>query len=196
MKESSRITELPFKVFWAFWVPWNFSCVLVAAILSTTGKARRKSTDWNTALQIFVRHPVASRGAAGLLSPLDYVKSRVQICPKLKEAMVYCLWYIKFLTTYVPRIEFTFSEATLTPLSCTSPSLPTGSGSGYTIADTSWQVNGTFARMSALRSQLMRAIAKMQSAETGWKRNFIFMMLYLHTFKSTIYRWLWMWSCY
>ncbi|NXU19740.1 LAMA4 protein, partial [Pardalotus punctatus] len=38
--------------------------------------------------------------------------------------------------------------------------------SGYTIADTSWQVNGTFARMNALRSQLMRAIAKMQSAET------------------------------
>ncbi|KAF4804722.1 laminin subunit alpha 4 [Turdus rufiventris] len=39
-------------------------------------------------------------------------------------------------------------------------------GSSYTIADTSWQVNGTFARMNALRSQLMRAIAKMQSAET------------------------------
>ncbi|NXP59249.1 LAMA4 protein, partial [Chloropsis cyanopogon] len=38
--------------------------------------------------------------------------------------------------------------------------------SSYTIADTSWQVNGTFARMNALRSQLMRAIAKMQSAET------------------------------
>ncbi|NXM80337.1 LAMA4 protein, partial [Oenanthe oenanthe] len=38
--------------------------------------------------------------------------------------------------------------------------------SSHTIADTSWQVNGTFARMSALRSQLMRAIAKMQSAET------------------------------
>ncbi|NWI50065.1 LAMA4 protein, partial [Calyptomena viridis] len=35
----------------------------------------------------------------------------------------------------------------------------------YTIADTSWQVNGTFARMKALRSQLMRAITKMQSAE-------------------------------
>ncbi|NXY01324.1 LAMA4 protein, partial [Pteruthius melanotis] len=42
--------------------------------------------------------------------------------------------------------------------------------SGYTIADTSWQVNGTFARMSALRSQLMRAIAKMQSAETAEAR--------------------------
>uniref|UniRef100_A0A8C0V153 Laminin subunit alpha-4 n=1 Tax=Cyanistes caeruleus TaxID=156563 RepID=A0A8C0V153_CYACU len=38
--------------------------------------------------------------------------------------------------------------------------------SSYTIADTSWQVNGTFARMSSLRSQLMRAISKMQSAET------------------------------
>ncbi|NXS28960.1 LAMA4 protein, partial [Pomatostomus ruficeps] len=38
--------------------------------------------------------------------------------------------------------------------------------SSYTIADTSWQVNGTFARMNALQSQLMRAIAKMQSAET------------------------------
>ncbi|NXG20283.1 LAMA4 protein, partial [Grallaria varia] len=37
----------------------------------------------------------------------------------------------------------------------------------YTIADTSWQVNGTFARMNALRNQLMRAIAKMQSAESG-----------------------------
>ncbi|NWV33027.1 LAMA4 protein, partial [Grantiella picta] len=42
--------------------------------------------------------------------------------------------------------------------------------SGYTIADTSWQVNGTFARMNALRSQLMRAIAKMQSAETAEAR--------------------------
>ncbi|KAM4787578.1 laminin subunit alpha-4 isoform 1-T1 [Cyanocitta cristata] len=42
--------------------------------------------------------------------------------------------------------------------------------SGYTIADTSWQVNGTFARMSALRSQLMRAIAKLQSAETAEAR--------------------------
>ncbi|NXY63394.1 LAMA4 protein, partial [Callaeas wilsoni] len=38
--------------------------------------------------------------------------------------------------------------------------------SSYTIVDTSWQVNGTFARMNALRSQLMGAIAKMQSAET------------------------------
>ncbi|XP_075001795.1 laminin subunit alpha-4 isoform X2 [Calonectris borealis] len=34
-----------------------------------------------------------------------------------------------------------------------------------TIADTSQQVNGTLARMNALRSQLMRAITKMQSAE-------------------------------
>ncbi|NXP49680.1 LAMA4 protein, partial [Heliornis fulica] len=34
-----------------------------------------------------------------------------------------------------------------------------------TTADTSWRVNGTFARVNALRSQLMRAIAKMQSAE-------------------------------
>ncbi|NXK62146.1 LAMA4 protein, partial [Sylvietta virens] len=42
--------------------------------------------------------------------------------------------------------------------------------SGYTIADTSWQVNGTFARMNALRSQLMRAIEKMQSAETAEAR--------------------------
>ncbi|NXE31955.1 LAMA4 protein, partial [Ptilorrhoa leucosticta] len=42
--------------------------------------------------------------------------------------------------------------------------------SGYTIADTSWQVNGTFARMNALQSQLMRAIAKMQSAETAEAR--------------------------
>ncbi|NXH90117.1 LAMA4 protein, partial [Edolisoma coerulescens] len=42
--------------------------------------------------------------------------------------------------------------------------------SGYTIADTSWQVNGTFARMSALRSQLMSAITKMQSAETAEAR--------------------------
>ncbi|NWV64755.1 LAMA4 protein, partial [Malurus elegans] len=42
--------------------------------------------------------------------------------------------------------------------------------SSYTIADTSWQVNGTFARMNALRSQLMRAIAKMQSAETAEAR--------------------------
>ncbi|NXC53117.1 LAMA4 protein, partial [Aleadryas rufinucha] len=42
--------------------------------------------------------------------------------------------------------------------------------SGYTIADTSWQVNGTFARMSALRSHLMRTIAKMQSAETAEAR--------------------------
>ncbi|NWW70184.1 LAMA4 protein, partial [Climacteris rufus] len=42
--------------------------------------------------------------------------------------------------------------------------------SSYTIADTSWQVNGTFARMNALQSQLMRAIAKMQSAETAEAR--------------------------
>ncbi|NXB77896.1 LAMA4 protein, partial [Donacobius atricapilla] len=42
--------------------------------------------------------------------------------------------------------------------------------SGYTIADTSWQVNGTFARVNALRSQLMRAITKMQSAETAEAR--------------------------
>uniref|UniRef100_A0A672UXW2 Laminin subunit alpha-4 n=1 Tax=Strigops habroptila TaxID=2489341 RepID=A0A672UXW2_STRHB len=34
-----------------------------------------------------------------------------------------------------------------------------------TIADTSRHVNGTFARMNALRSHLMRAITKMQSAE-------------------------------
>ncbi|KAK2534799.1 Lama4 [Columba guinea] len=34
-----------------------------------------------------------------------------------------------------------------------------------TIADTSRHVNGTLARMNALRSQLMRAITKMQSAE-------------------------------
>ncbi|KFV85202.1 Laminin subunit alpha-4 [Struthio camelus australis] len=34
-----------------------------------------------------------------------------------------------------------------------------------TIADTSQHVNGTFARMKALQSQLMRAITKMQSAE-------------------------------
>ncbi|XP_010215106.1 PREDICTED: laminin subunit alpha-4 [Tinamus guttatus] len=34
-----------------------------------------------------------------------------------------------------------------------------------TIADTSHHVNGTFARMKALRSQLMRAITKMQTAE-------------------------------
>ncbi|NXF08523.1 LAMA4 protein, partial [Smithornis capensis] len=40
----------------------------------------------------------------------------------------------------------------------------------YTIADTSWQVNGTFARMKALRSQLMRAITNMQSAEPGEAR--------------------------
>uniref|UniRef100_A0A663LXP2 Laminin subunit alpha 4 n=1 Tax=Athene cunicularia TaxID=194338 RepID=A0A663LXP2_ATHCN len=36
-----------------------------------------------------------------------------------------------------------------------------------TIADTSQHVNGTLARMNALRSQLMRAITKMQSAEPG-----------------------------
>uniref|UniRef100_A0A8C0B563 Laminin subunit alpha-4 n=1 Tax=Buteo japonicus TaxID=224669 RepID=A0A8C0B563_9AVES len=36
-----------------------------------------------------------------------------------------------------------------------------------TIADTSRHVNGTLARMSVLRSQLMRAITKMQSAEPG-----------------------------
>ncbi|NXP33617.1 LAMA4 protein, partial [Leiothrix lutea] len=42
--------------------------------------------------------------------------------------------------------------------------------SGYTMADTSWQVNGTLARMSALRSQLTRAIEKMQSAETAEAR--------------------------
>lgn len=108
---------------------------------------------------------MASSGAAGLFFPLDLVKSRVQACPKLKEAMVYCLWYIKCLTTHLPRIEFTFLDATLRPLSCTSPLLPTGSG--YTVADASWQVNGTLARMNALRSQLMRAIEKMQSAETG-----------------------------
>ncbi|XP_027487504.1 laminin subunit alpha-4 isoform X3 [Corapipo altera] len=35
----------------------------------------------------------------------------------------------------------------------------------YNIADTSWQVNGTFARMNVLRNQLMRAVAKMQSAD-------------------------------
>ncbi|NWU63800.1 LAMA4 protein, partial [Pterocles burchelli] len=35
-----------------------------------------------------------------------------------------------------------------------------------TIADTSRHVNGTLARMNALRSQLMRAITKMQSAES------------------------------
>ncbi|NWU18154.1 LAMA4 protein, partial [Cephalopterus ornatus] len=35
----------------------------------------------------------------------------------------------------------------------------------YNIADTSWQVNGTFARMNVLRNQLMRAIAKMQGAD-------------------------------
>ncbi|NXU87921.1 LAMA4 protein, partial [Xiphorhynchus elegans] len=40
----------------------------------------------------------------------------------------------------------------------------------YSIADTSWQVNGTFARMNALRNQLMGAIAKMQSAESGAAR--------------------------
>ncbi|XP_027748836.1 laminin subunit alpha-4, partial [Empidonax traillii] len=38
--------------------------------------------------------------------------------------------------------------------------------SDYNIADTSWQVNGTFARMNVLRNQLMRAISKMQSADT------------------------------
>ncbi|XP_074675396.1 laminin subunit alpha-4 isoform X1 [Strix aluco] len=36
-----------------------------------------------------------------------------------------------------------------------------------TIADTSQHVNGTLTRMNALRSQLMRAITKMQSAEPG-----------------------------
>ncbi|XP_064505805.1 laminin subunit alpha-4 isoform X3 [Pseudopipra pipra] len=35
----------------------------------------------------------------------------------------------------------------------------------YNVADTSWQVNGTFARMNVLRNQLMRAVAKMQSAD-------------------------------
>ncbi|XP_027548756.1 laminin subunit alpha-4 isoform X3 [Neopelma chrysocephalum] len=35
----------------------------------------------------------------------------------------------------------------------------------YNIADTSWQVNGTFARMNVLRNQLMRAVEKMQSAD-------------------------------
>ncbi|NXT86745.1 LAMA4 protein, partial [Anhinga rufa] len=39
-----------------------------------------------------------------------------------------------------------------------------------TIADTSQHVNGTLARMNALRSQLMRAIAKMQSAEPAETR--------------------------
>ncbi|NXX50388.1 LAMA4 protein, partial [Tricholaema leucomelas] len=34
-----------------------------------------------------------------------------------------------------------------------------------TVADTSWRVNGTLARMNALRTQLMRAITKMQAAE-------------------------------
>ncbi|NXF90445.1 LAMA4 protein, partial [Eubucco bourcierii] len=33
------------------------------------------------------------------------------------------------------------------------------------VADTSWRVNGTLARMDALRTQLMRAITKMQAAE-------------------------------
>uniref|UniRef100_U3J2Y1 Laminin subunit alpha-4 n=1 Tax=Anas platyrhynchos platyrhynchos TaxID=8840 RepID=U3J2Y1_ANAPP len=36
-----------------------------------------------------------------------------------------------------------------------------------TVADTSRHVNGTLARMNALRGQLMRAITKMQSAEPG-----------------------------
>lgn len=39
-----------------------------------------------------------------------------------------------------------------------------------TVADTSRHVNGTLARMNALRGQLMRAITKMQSAEPGCTR--------------------------
>lgn len=57
-------------------------------LLSTLLVKLRESTGWNIALQIFGRHPAASRGAAELFFPLDYVKSRVQVWPKLKEAMV------------------------------------------------------------------------------------------------------------
>lgn len=107
----------------------------------------------------------------------------------LKEARVYCPWCIKYLTTYLHRIEFTFLNATSIPLNYTSYFLPTGNY--LTIADTSWHVNGTLARMNALQSQLMRAITKMQSAEPGCKRNFIIMMLYLHTFKGIFYLCIW-----
>ena len=124
-----------------------------------------------------------------MLFPLDYVKSRVLVCPILKEAMVYSLWCIKCIITYLHRIKLTFLNATLMPLNYTSYFFPTGND--LTIADTSRHVNGTLARMNALRSQLMRAITKMQSAEPGCKRNFIFMMLYLHTFKSVFYLCIW-----
>lgn len=49
--------------------------------------------------------------------------------------------------------------------SCFSPA-----GNDLTVADTSQHVNGTLARMNALRGQLMRAITKMQSAEPGCTR--------------------------
>jgi len=75
------------------------------------------------------------------------------------------------------------------PFNYTSCFLPTGND--LTIADTSQHVNGSLARMNALRSQLMRAITKMQSAEPGCKRNFIFMMLYLHTFKTVFCLCIW-----
>lgn len=117
------------------------------------------------------------------------MKSGVLVCPILKEGIVYCLWCTECLITYFHRIKYTFLNATLMPLNYATCFLLTGTDS--TIEGTSWRVNGTVARMNALRTQLMKAITRMQSAEPGCKGNFILMMLYLHVFQSLFYICIW-----